>query len=135
MGLTKTAITRPVFILMLMLAAVLLGWRSYQGMRKEQNPDVSFGVITISAPYPGASPDEVNNLVSRKVEESVSGVNGLREVTSTSLEGVSVVVANFNVGVNMDTALSDIRSKVDAIVNQLPTDVLKPTVSKIDTSA
>jgi HAE1 family hydrophobic/amphiphilic exporter-1 len=135
MGLTKTAITRPVLILMLMVAAVLLGYMSYGGMRKEQNPEVSFGVITITTPYPGASPDEVNTLVSRKVEESVSGVNGLREVTSTSQEGFSSVVANFNVGTNMDTALSDVRSKVDAIVNELPTEVLKPTVNKIDSTS
>jgi HAE1 family hydrophobic/amphiphilic exporter-1 len=135
MGLTKAAITRPVFILMLMTAAVLLGFLSYSGMRKEQNPDVSFGVVTVTTPYPGASPDEVNTLISRKVEEAVSGINGLRTVTATSEEGVSSVVAQFDIGTNMDSALSDVRSKVDAIANDLPTDALKSTVSKIDTSS
>src|SRR5438105_3940510 len=135
MGLTKSAITRPGCILMLMVAAVLLGWRSYSGMQKAANPEVTFGVVTVVTADPGASPDEVNTLVSRKVEEAVSGVNGLREVTATSQEGVSVVVANFNIGTNMDSALSDVRSKVDAIANSLPTDTLKPTISKIDTNA
>jgi HAE1 family hydrophobic/amphiphilic exporter-1 len=132
MGLTKTAITRPVFILMLMIAAVLLGYMSYSGMRKEQNPDIALGVVTVVTSYPGASPDEVNSLVSRKVEQAVSGINDLREVTATSQEGVSIVVANFNVGANMDAALSDVRSKVDAIANQLPTDTLKPTITKVN---
>lgn len=135
MGLTKTAITRPVFILMLMVAMVLLGYISYSSMRKEQNPEVSFGVVTVVTPYPGASPDEVNTLVSRKVEQAVSGINGLREVTANSQEGTSVVVASFNIGTNMDSALSDVRSKVDAIANDLPTDTLKPTINKIDTSS
>lgn len=134
MGLTKVAIARPVFILMLMLAAIMLGFLAYSGMRKEQSPDVSFGVVTVVTAYPGASPDEVNNLVSRKIEEAVSGINGLREVTSSSQEGVSVVVANFDIGTNMDAALSDVRSKVDATANALPTDALKPTISKIDTT-
>jgi len=120
---------------MLMVAAVLMGYLAFSGMRKEQSPDVSFGVVTVETPYPGASPDEVNTLISRKVEEAVSGINGLRTVTATSQEGVSVVVAQFDIGTNMDAALSDVRSKVDAIVNDLPTDALKSTVSKIDTSS
>ena len=84
MNLTRTAITRPVFVLMLVLASIVLGLLSYSGMRKELNPDVEFGVVTIATTYPGANPDDVNTLVSRKIEEAVSGVNGLREVTSVS---------------------------------------------------
>lgn len=135
MGLTRVALSRPIFIFMLMLAAVFLGRQSYMGMRKEQNPDVSFGVITISTVYPGAGPEEINTLISRKIEEAVAGVSGIREVTSTSQEGFSTVVANFEVGTDMDEALNDTRAKVDAIVGQLPTAVEKPTVSKLDTGS
>ncbi|MBI3722258.1 MAG: efflux RND transporter permease subunit, partial [Fimbriimonas ginsengisoli] len=135
MGLTRTALTRPVFIFMLMAAAFLLGTLSYFSMRLEQNPEVTFGVVTVSTVYPGAGPEEINNLVSRKIEESISGVNGIREVTSTSREGVSTVVANFDIGINVDTALSDVRSKVDAITGDLPKDALKPEVSKFDTTS
>lgn len=135
MNLTKTAITRPVFVLMLVLAAIVLGLLSYSGMRKELNPDVEFGVVTIATTYPGANPDDVNTLVSRKIEEAVSGVNGLREVTSTSQEGISVVVANFNLDQNIDAAVNDVRSKVDSILPQLPKEVDKPTISKLNTSA
>ncbi|HLK15062.1 MAG TPA: efflux RND transporter permease subunit, partial [Fimbriimonadaceae bacterium] len=135
MNLTRTAITRPVFVLMLVLAAIVLGLLSYSGMRKEQNPDVEFGVVTIATSYPGANPDDVNTLVSRKIEEAVSGVNGLREVTSNSQEGLSVVVANFNLDQNIDAAVNDVRSKVDGILAQLPKEVEKPTISKLNTSA
>ncbi|HEY3782023.1 MAG TPA: efflux RND transporter permease subunit [Fimbriimonadaceae bacterium] len=135
MGLTKAAITRPVFILMMMIALIVLGLLAYSSMRKEQNPDVSFGSVTVSTVYPGASPEEVNTLVSRKIEEAISGVNGMREIDATSEEGVSVVSAQFNIGANMDAAMSDVRSKVDSVVNDLPTDALKPTVTKFDSSS
>jgi hydrophobic/amphiphilic exporter-1 (mainly G- bacteria), HAE1 family len=135
MGLTKVAITRPVFILMLMLASILMGWISYSSMRQEENPEVQFGVLTITTVYPGAGPDELNTLVTRRIEEAVSGVNGLREVTGTSLEGFSTVVLNFNIGTNMDNALNDTRAKVDAVLNQLPREVQKPTINKLDSTS
>ncbi|HRI42618.1 MAG TPA: efflux RND transporter permease subunit [Fimbriimonadaceae bacterium] len=134
MGLTRIAITRPVFILMLMLLAFMMGTIGYRSMRVEQNPEVQFGVVTITTIYPGASPDEVNTLISRKVEEAVSGVNGLLEVLSTSQEGVSVVTAQFNVGTDMNVALNDVRSKVDAIVGQLPREIEKPVINKFDSA-
>ena len=118
-----------------MIVAFLMGTISYLGMRKELNPEVSFGTITVTTRYPGAGPDDINELVSRKIEESVSGVNGVREITSTSQEGVSVVVITLELDRNVDVALSDVRSKVDASVNSLPKEVLKPEVAKLDSSA
>jgi HAE1 family hydrophobic/amphiphilic exporter-1 len=135
MGLTKAAINRPVFVLMLMLAAFFLGQVAYKSMRVEENPDVSFGVVSIITVYPGANPDTVNNLVSRRIEEAVSGVNGIREVISTSQQGLSSVVVQLEIGVDTNAALNDVRSKVDAILNDLPQDVLKPTINKIDTAS
>jgi HAE1 family hydrophobic/amphiphilic exporter-1 len=123
MNITKTAITRPVFIFVLMLATILMGIISYNGMRKEQNPDVSFGVVTVLSIYPGANPDSVATLVSRPIEEAVTGVNGVRDVISTSAEGRSVVTVQFEIGIDQDVALADVRAKVDAILNKLPTDV------------
>jgi HAE1 family hydrophobic/amphiphilic exporter-1 len=120
---------------MLMVAAVLLGAIAYRSMRVEQNPEVQFGVVTVTTVYPGAGPEEVNTLVSRKVEEAVSGVGGLIEVTSTSQEGVSNVVAQFEVGTDMDVALNEIRAKVDAVLNALPREIEKPTISKIDAAS
>jgi HAE1 family hydrophobic/amphiphilic exporter-1 len=135
MNLTRAAISRPIFIFMLMIGAFLLGYMAYKSMKVESTPEVNFGVVDVATEYPGASPDEVNTLVSRKIEEAVSGVSGLREVTSTSQEGISSVIATFEVGVDMDVALNDMRAKVDAITNQLPTEVLKPTITKFDTSS
>jgi multidrug efflux pump subunit AcrB len=131
-GLTKIAIQRPVFVLMLMLGAILIGYLSLKGMRVEQNPDVSFGTVIVSTIYPGAGPEEVAELVSRRIEESVSGISGLREVTSSSQEGVSLVTVALELGTNVDVALNDIRSKIDQITNQLPDGVERPTITKLD---
>jgi HAE1 family hydrophobic/amphiphilic exporter-1 len=120
---------------MLMIGAFLMGTLAYLGMHLELNPDVSFGVVTITTEYPGAGPDDINELVSRKIEEAVSGASGIREITSTSQEGISTVVVSLELGVNIDTALSDVRSKVDAVVNDLPKDVLKPEIQKFDASS
>lgn len=135
MGLTRMALTRPIFILMLMVLAVLMGTISYNGMRKELQPDASFGVIVITSVYPGAGPEEINTLVSRKIEEAVSGIEGQREVTSSSQEGFSTVVASFEIGTNMDEALNDVRAKVDQVLNELPPAVEKPTIAKFDTTS
>ncbi len=135
MNLTKTAIQRPILILMIMIGVIAMGLLGYQSMRKEQNPDVSFGTLTILTVYPGANPDEVATLVSRPIEESVSGVNGIREVTSTSVEGRSVVIIQLELTTDVDAALNEVRSKVDSVQNQLPDSVEKPTISKVDTSS
>lgn len=135
MGLTKIAIQRPVFVLMLMLGVMLMGWISVRGMRLEQNPDVAFGNVTILTVYPGAGPEEVAELVSRKIEEAVSGVNGLREVTSSSQEGISSVAVQLELGTNIDVALNDIRSKIDTVINQLPDGIDKPTITKLDSGS
>ncbi|MCB8932655.1 MAG: efflux RND transporter permease subunit [Fimbriimonadaceae bacterium] len=135
MGLTRLAITRPIFIFMLMVGAILMGTLSYRSMRVELNPDVQYGVITVTTAYPGAGPDEINTLVSKHVEEAVSGISGLREVTSTSQEGISTVVAQFEVGTDMDEALNEARSKVDRVVGDLPDAATKPTITKLDSSS
>ena len=135
MNLTRSAINRPIFILMIIMAAFLGGIIAYRSMRVELNPEVSFGTITVVTTYPGASPDDINELITRPVEDSISGVNGIRDITSTSQEGTSVVVVQFEIGIDENVALNDVRSKVDAIVNTLPDDAEKPTVTKQDTSA
>jgi len=135
MNLTRTAITRPVFMLMLMLASVLMGTIAYKSMRQELNPDVTFPTVTVVTSYPGAGPDEVSTLISKKLEDAISGVSNLREVSSTSREGSSVVLANFELGSDVNIALSDVRSRVDSVITELPDGALRPTVLKFDNSS
>lgn len=135
MGLTKLAITRPVLILMLMLLAIVGGLVGYRSMRLELNPDVSFGIVSITTIYPGAGPDEITNQISKKIEDAVSGISGIREVTSTSQEGVSSVVVQFEIGTEMANALNEVRTKVDTVIGELPDSAERPIVDKIDTAS
>jgi multidrug efflux pump subunit AcrB len=135
MNLTQGALNRPIFVFMLVLAAFLGGALSYNSMRLELNPDISFGTVTVTTSYEGASPEDINQLISKKIEDAVSGVSGVREITSTSEEGESIVVLTLELGTDQDAAVNDIRSKVDAITDSLPKDSLKPEVIKFDTTS
>lgn len=135
MGLTRISIARPVFVLVLILLCVFGGLTAFRSMRTELNPEVQFGVVTVTTVYPGAGPEEMATLVSRKIEDSISGVNGLQEVNSTSQEGVSVVIVSFELGTDMNVALNDVRTKVDSVVIELPEGAEKPAIDKIDSAS
>ncbi|MCG9894412.1 MAG: efflux RND transporter permease subunit, partial [Fimbriimonadaceae bacterium] len=135
MNLTLTAIRRPIFILMIMVAAILGGWFGTTQMRLEENPDVQFGVITITTVYPGAGPDEVNTLISKPLEEAVSGVARIEEVAASSLEGISSVIIQFSIGTDMDASLNEVRARVDGVLNELPLEAERPLVQKLDSGS
>lgn len=135
MNLTKAAITRPIFIFMLMAAAIMMGLMAFNSMRVELNPDVSFGVVTVTTVYPGAGPDEINSLISKKIEDAVTGIANVREVTTTSQEGVSSVVVNFEIGSDVNVGAADVRSKVDSIVGEMPDGAERPVIDKLDTGS
>ena len=134
MNLTLAAIRRPIWVWMCVVAAIVLGWRALGSLPVEENPEVSFPNISVQTAYFGANPEEIENQVTRIIEESVSGVNGIQTIESTSIEGVSIVSIQFELGINQDTALSDVKSKVDSVLGRLPDDVERPIVSKLDFS-
>ena len=91
MWLTRLSIQRPVFVIVLMTFFIVLGWRSRGDMNVEMNPKVDIPWVTITTIYPGAGPEEIETLVSKPLEDAVSAVNGVKNVTSTSQYGVSYV--------------------------------------------
>jgi HAE1 family hydrophobic/amphiphilic exporter-1 len=135
MELTRVALNRPIFMLMLMVGSVMLGIFAWNGMRKELDPEVQFGVISVATIYPGAGPDEINNLVTRKIEDAVAAVPGIEDILSSSQEGVSTVAIQFEIGVDMNNSLNEVRAKVDAISGELPLDIERPIIDKLDTTS
>ncbi len=119
---------------MLVVAALVLGWRALGSLPVEENPEVSFPNISVQTAYFGANPEEIENQITRVIEEAVSSVNGIQTLESTSIEGVSIVSIQFELQINQDTALSDVKSKVDAVIARLPEDSERPVVSKLDFS-
>ena len=93
MWITRVSVANPVFATMMMAALLVLGLFSYQRLPVELYPDVSFPVVVVQTVYPGASPENVEEDVTRRVEEAVNTVSGIRELRSRSYQGTSVVIA------------------------------------------
>lgn len=135
MGLTRLAIKRPVAIIMLIAALCVLGLQGFSRMPAELNPRIDFPYVSVFTTYPGAGPQEIETLISKPVEDAVGSVNGVKNITSVSQQGVSVVSIEFYLGTNLDVAASDVREKVDGVRRTLPEDAQAPTISKANTSS
>ena len=134
MGLTRLAIARPVVILMMVSAFLVLGLISYFKLPAELNPRVDFPRVTVRTTYAGTNPQEMETLVTKPIEDAISGVSGVQEIDSYSEQGVSTVSIQFFFGTNLDTADADVIQKVDAIRKNLPQASDSPAVLKADTS-
>ena len=135
MWLTNTSIRRPIFIIMFVLALVVLGIKSRQQMPQELMPNIDMPYVTIFTTYSGAGPSEIETLVSEPIEKAVSAIANVKNVTSTSQTGVSVVAVEFEMGTDIESAAADVRDKVAAISAALPDDADDPKISKLDTSS
>ncbi|HET9619986.1 MAG TPA: efflux RND transporter permease subunit [Kofleriaceae bacterium] len=132
--LSNVAVRRPVFASVLILVLIVVGWVGYRSLGVDKFPKVDFPAITIITPYEGASPSAVETDVTQKVEEAVNTVSGLDTLTSTSTEGVSLVIAQFNLEVDPDKASNDINEHLATVLRDLPPGV-RPEVRKADPDA
>lgn len=130
MSLVDVAVKRPVTVWMFTFAILLFGMVSLSRLALNLLPELSYPTLTIRADYPGAAPGEVEQLVSKPIEEAVGVVKGVRTVTSTSKAGQSDVVLEFKWGTKMELASLDVREKLDII--QLPLDVKKPLLLRFN---
>ncbi|WP_342618302.1 efflux RND transporter permease subunit [Rhodoferax sp. GW822-FHT02A01] len=135
MWFTRVSLKNPVFATMVMLALVVLGLFSLQRLQVDQFPNVDFPVVVVTADYPGASPEVVESEVSKKIEEGVNSIAGIKALTSRSYEGQSVVILEFDLSIDGRKAAEDVREKVAAIKPLLRTEVKEPRVLRFDPAA
>jgi HAE1 family hydrophobic/amphiphilic exporter-1 len=131
MTLTELAIKRPSLIVVIFSVLGVLGLFSYSLLNYELLPKMSPPVITISTLYPGASPYEVENNVTKPIEDAVSGLDKIDAIRSTSFEGMSLIIVEFKQSAKTDIVLQDASRKVGEIVASLPSGAKPPTLSKI----
>ncbi|MBA3546039.1 MAG: efflux RND transporter permease subunit [Nannocystis sp.] len=124
--------TRPVAVLMVFLAVIVFGWFSARLLPLNLMPDISYPRLTVRTEYPGAAPAEVENNVSRPMEEILGVVTGLTKISSASRGGYSDVVLEFAWDTDMDEANQDVLEKLDAIKPVLPTEVKQPLILRYD---
>jgi HAE1 family hydrophobic/amphiphilic exporter-1 len=132
MFLSDLSIRRPVFATVLMLALVTLGLFSYRRLAIDQFPNVEIPVVNIITRFPGASPETVEREVTKKIEEAVNPIAGVKHVFSFSKEGVSSVVVEFNLEVKVNEASQDCRTKIAAVRGSLPQGMEEPVIQKLD---
>src|SRR6267143_4737523 len=130
--LAEICIRRPVFAAMIVLALVVVGAASYFKLGVDRFPSFDLPTVSVRTNLPGASPEEMETLVSQRIEEVVNTVDGIDNLRSVSGQGTSFVLATFNLNRDIDTAAQDVRDRVSAIVRNLPEDAKPPIVVKFN---
>ncbi len=135
MFLSNLSIKQPVFATMMMVALAVLGLASYRQLDVDQFPNIEFPVVLVNTVYPGASPETVEREVTKKIEEAINTVQGIKHVESTSQEGVSTIVILFRLEVPTAIASQDVRAKVAGIRGDLPREIQEPVIQRFDVGA
>ena len=132
MWITRVSIARPVFAVMVMFALCVLGVFSYIKLGVEQLPDLNLPVAYVDVLYPGASPQSVEEEITKRVEEALNGIAGVKRITSRSFEGRSQTAVEFNLNANMARGMQDVRDKIAAIQAAFPKDAKTPLVLRVN---
>ena len=132
MRISRFTVNRPIFTLMVVFIVIILGALSFFKLPIDLMPDITYPTLSISTTYENASPQEIEELVSRPIEEAMSAVTGVEELTSISSEGSSNVRVTFTWGTDLDAASNDIRDRLDRVIPRLPDDAERPTLRKFD---
>lgn len=135
MWLTRVSVNHPVFATMMMLALMVLGLASWQRMKVEEFPSVDFPYVVVSTVYPGASPEVVEADVSRPLEDSINTIAGVKQVISTSWDGMSLVIVQFDLNVPSTLAAQDVRDRIAQIRPTLREGIKDPTIERYDPSS
>ena len=130
--LAEICIPRPVFASMIILALVVVGATSYFRLGVDRFPFVDLPVVSVRTSLPGASPEEVETVLSQPIEEVVNTVEGIDELRSISGQGASFVIATFKLERDIDAAAQDVRDRVATVMNRLPRDIDPPVISKFN---
>lgn len=128
----KFFIRKPVTTIMFVLFFVILGIVSFPKMNVERTPAVDFPYVTATFVYPGASSEELETQVIKKAENAMSEVSGVKKITSNVYENSAFVVAEFNLGSNVDDKANEVKAKIDGLANEFPTDLKQPVIAKLN---
>ncbi|MBO4491351.1 MAG: efflux RND transporter permease subunit [Lentisphaeria bacterium] len=129
------SVSRPLFITMIGCIVIVLGGISLKYLPVDLFPEIDFPSVSLNTKYTDASPEEVEELITRPLERSISAVTGIKEIYSVSGEENSSITVKFTWGTNLDEAVSDIRDKIDRAMRNLPDDVDRPTLRRFNSAS
>lgn len=134
MSIYNTAVNKPISTLMVFLAILVLGVFSYVQLPVDQYPKMDPPYITVMATYPGANASDIEENVTKILEDQLNSVDDLKELTSTSYDNLAVISLEFEWEANLDEASNDVRDAVDKAMSNLPDDIDRPTIMRFNTS-
>ena len=132
MGLTKQVLRRPVTTVLVVLCLIVFGLSSVFSSKLELTPEMEMPMLVVNAVYPGASPEDVEELVTKPIEDEIGTLTGVDTITSMSAENFGLVLLQYEYGKDMDKAYDDLKKKLDGLVNEFPEDVQTPTIIEMD---
>jgi hydrophobe/amphiphile efflux-1 (HAE1) family protein len=130
--LARICLKRPVFAAVLMLIIVVVGLAGYSQLGLDQFPNIDAPMVTVTTTLEGAAPEEVESDITEKIEQAVSTIAGLDTLSSTSSEGISIVMVTFSLDKNGDLATQEVRDQINRVLSDLPQGVRSPQVQKMD---
>ena len=130
--LTKTVLRRPVTTLLVVLSLLFFGGMAIFSSKLELTPEINMPMLVVATVYPGASPGDIDELVTRKLEENLGTLSGMDTMTSVSSENTSIVLMQYEYGTDMDNAYSDLRKRIDQARSSLPEDAQEPVIYEMD---
>ncbi len=134
MSIYSTSVRRPVTTILIFAALIVIGLYSLTQLPVDLYPEVELPFVGVVTTYAGASASDIESNITRPIEDMLNSVSNLKEMTSTSSDGLSVIFMNFEYGTNLDEASNDIRSNLSFVENYLPEDSEKPTIMKFNSS-
>ncbi len=134
-GLSSFAVNNVTSVLVIIFLLVVLGLGSYMAMPKENFPEIKIPQVYVGVPYPGNSPLDMENLVTRPIEKELNSINGVDKITSTSIQDYATIIVDFNMDMPVDEAVLDVKDAIDRASPDLPTDLpSEPNVFELDFS-
>jgi HAE1 family hydrophobic/amphiphilic exporter-1 len=134
MSIYSSSVKRPVTTILIFVAMMVIGLYSLSRLPVDLYPEIELPFVTVLTTYPGASASDIESNITRPLEDALNSVSNLKELTSTSSDGLSVIFLNFEYGSNLDEAMNDIRSNLNFVTRLLPEDAEDPTIIKFNSS-
>ncbi len=135
MNFAKFSVNKPVTITMIILIIVVFGLLSFSRLGLDMLPEIDYPVVSIVTTYTGVSSQDIEEVLTKPIEDAVSTTKGIKNIKSISREGMSLIMVEFETGTNVDFAAQDLRDKIDLIIDYLPDDASRPMVVKMDVGA
>ncbi len=134
-NLTRVVLKRPITMIMCLMCLVVFGFSSVKNSRQELTPEMNMPMLMVMTTYTGAQPKDIDELISKKIENAAGSLSGIKKVTANSAENRSIVTLQYEYGTDLDKAYDDLKKEIDGLAADLPEDANTPVVMELDTSS